>query len=352
MIQTWLWSSMLSFLSCGEFDEASTSSAKEILSAETEADGIVKEIQQEGLMVRTSVTPDSVRLGDPFYLELSVEADLGTEVEMPPFGEALGRLTIVNFTPKQKIGEESENPLQVHTQKYTLQPNRSGEVVIPALRVGFRSSSDTDWDEVLTEPLPIKVVSILPTDGDLVYQTMRNRLDPLPIDRPWIPWALGACATALLGVGGWLFTRRDGTEIQISAYEQAIVLLNQIQDEIVTLTESSLVDELYAQLSIVIRGYLEGMTQIPALEQTTEDLRVSLGDILLPYKQVISEDQSLEILRLLTLCDSVKFAGQTRQVSEVQADWDTAHRLVTTIHQRIANATNTAPTEEGTDGVI
>ena len=86
------------------------------MSVDTEAGGVEKEIQQDGLMVRTTVIPTSVRLGDPFYLELSVEAGLGTEVEMPPFGEALGRLTIVNFTPKQKIVEQSDNPLQVHTK--------------------------------------------------------------------------------------------------------------------------------------------------------------------------------------------------------------------------------------------
>ena len=351
MMQVWLWSSILSFLACGDAEEVSTFTVSEEVSVETE--GIEKEIQQEGLMVRTVVRPTSVRLGDPFYLELSVEADLGTEVEMPPFGEALGRLTIVNFTPKRKTLEQAEKPMQVHTQKYTLQPNRSGEVVIPALRVGYRVSSDLDWEEVLTEPFPIDVVSILPTDGDLVYQTLRNRLDPLPIDRPWVPLVLGvSVATAFIGLGVWVVGRRDDTEVRVSAYQQAIVLLNQLQDEIVALKDASLVDELYVKLSIVVRGYLEGCFHIPALEQTTEELRLSLRIDLIPYKQVISEQQVIEILQLLSVCDSVKFAGQTRLVSEVQSDWDTAHRLVTTIHERLENISKNTSIEGRTDGVI
>ena len=221
------------------------------------------------------------------------------------------------------------------------------------MRVGYRASLDAGWEEVLTEQVPIEVVSILPTDADLVYQTLRARLDPLPIDRPWVPWVLGGgVATTLLGVGVWLFGRRDGTEVQLSAYEQAMVLLNQIQDEIATLTEASLVDELYAKLSIVLRGYLEGSVQIPALEQTTEELRLSLITDLTFNEDVVSEQQVGELLQLLTVCDTVKFAGQTRLVPEVQSDWETAHRLVTTIHQRLINTSNDSSIEEGVDGTV
>lgn len=351
MMYIWLWSSIFPMLACGESDEVSTPTLSEVTSIEEAK--IEKEIHQDGLTVRTTVTPISVRLGDPFYLELSVEGNLGTEIEMPPFGEALGRLTIVNFTPKQKTLNESETSHQVHTQKYTLQPNRSGEVVIPALRVGYRVSSDADWEEVLTEPFPIEVLSILPTDGDLVYQTLRNRLDPLPIDRPWVPWVLGAGGSAaLLGLGIWLVGRRTGAEVQVSAYQQAVLLLNQIQDEISTLTETSLVDELYAQLSVVVRGYLEGCFQVPALEQTTEELRQSLMIDLNPYEDVVSEQQVVEILQLLSVCDAVKFAGQIRSTSEVQSDWDTAHHIVTIIHERLANSPNNVSTEGGTDGLV
>ena len=350
MMQVWLWYSILSLLACEQDSDESVSTRPEIVSVD--AEGIEKEIQQEGLMVRTTVTPTSVRLGDPFYLELSVEADLDTEVEMPPFGEALGRLSIVNFTPKQKTLEQADSSLQVHTQKYTLQPNRSGEVVIPALRVGYRSSADTDWEEVLTEPLPIEVESILPTDGDLVYQTLRNRLDPLPIERPWVPWIVGTGTVLLIGLGVWLVGRRDGTEVQVSAYEQAMVILNQLKDEIATLTETSLVDELYAKLSIVVRGYLEGCFQIPALEQTTEELRLSLITHLTPYEDVVSDQQVVQILQLLSVCDGVKFAGQNRLVQEVQSDWDTAHILVTTIHERLANSSNTSSIERGANGLV
>ena len=146
---------------------------------ETASESVEKEIQQGGLLVRTMLTPKSLRLGDPFQLQITVEADAGIEIEMPPFGEALGRLTIADFTPKQSVANKDGRPVQVQTQKYGLQANRSGEVVIPALRIGYRLNADTDWEEILTEPIPVNVVSILPTDADLVYQDSRARLSPL-----------------------------------------------------------------------------------------------------------------------------------------------------------------------------
>ena len=64
MIQVWLLSSMLSILACEDAEEASPSTVSEAISVETE--GIEKEVHHDGLMVRTKVTPTSVRLGDPF----------------------------------------------------------------------------------------------------------------------------------------------------------------------------------------------------------------------------------------------------------------------------------------------
>ena len=88
------------FFACGESEEVSVQPEAAIM--ETASESVEKEIQQGGLLVRTMLTPKSLRLGDPFQLQITVEADTGIEIEMPPFGEALGRLTIVDFTPKQR----------------------------------------------------------------------------------------------------------------------------------------------------------------------------------------------------------------------------------------------------------
>ena len=351
MMQVWLWSSMLSLLACGDADEVSPSTVSETISVE--AEGIEKEVQQDGLMVRTKVTPTSVRLGDPFYLELSVETYLGIEVEMPPFGEALGRLTIVDFTPTQSVTDKDSQSVQIQTQKYGLQANRSGEVVIPALRIGYRLNVDADWEEILTEPTPINVVSILPTDADLVYQDSRARLSPLPVERPWLPWTIGIVGTGILvGLGVLISSRRGVMGVKVSAYDQTMKQLSLLQDDISTLTEQDSVDDVYAGLSIALRGYLEGCFHVSALEQTTEELRLSLDVALASYRSVVLPEYIADILQVLRLCDGVKFAAQVRTIAEVQSDWDTVRDLVKTIHERSLSLVETKQTEEAAGGLV
>ena len=350
MRQAWRLLSLVSLWACGDSEESSVQ--PEAVAIEVK-EGVEKEIQQGGLVVRTSVTPESLRLGDPFQLKLFVEGDSGIEIEMPPFGEALGRLTIVDFTPKQSTTDKDGQQIQTHTQIYGLQPNRSGEVVVPALRIGYRINSQSDWEEVLTEPIPVQVTSILSTDDDLVYQSSRVRLDPLPVEQPWIPWAIGAAGTGMIIFGGvWWFGREKGISAKVSAYQQAIQQLNRLQDDIAALTDEDSVDDLYAGLSLTLRGYLEGCFQVSALEQTTEELRQSLGIDLKPYKGVVLNEHVVEILQVLSLCDGVKFAGQIRTISELQSDWSTVQQLIQTMHERSLVGTENGQTDEAKDELV
>ena len=347
----WLSFVWMLFSACGEIDDASVQPETAVV--EIDSESVEKELQQGGLLVRTMLTPETVRLGDPFQLEITVEGAADVEIEMPPFGEALGRLTIVDFTPKQTVMDQDGQSVQVQIQKYGLQANRSGEVVIPALRIGYRLNTETDWEEILTEQIPVNVLSILPTDGDLVYQNSRARLSPLPVDQPWIPWIIGIVGTiVLVGLGIWIGAKRGVTGIKVSAYEQTMRQLNQLQDEIATLTDQDSVDQVYASLSVALRGYLEGCFQVSALEQTTEELRQSLDVDLTPYRKVVSPEHIASILQVLSLCDGVKFAAQVRTIAEVQADWKTVHRLVKTIHERSLALQEKKQTEEAQDGLV
>jgi hypothetical protein len=323
------------WLACGEEPNVSAvSTVAEVADVSAEVDATVqKEIQQGPLLVTTVLTPDTVRLGDPFELTLSVESTETVEVEMPPFGEALGRLTIVDFTPRQSSKESDGVQHTVYSQTYGLQPNRSGEVVIPSLRVGYRVDVDSDWEEVLTEPIPVQITSILPTDGDLVYQNARMRLGALPVEQPWIPWALGgAVLCTVLAVGIWWMRRRTVLETQLSAYEQASRQLKQLQDELSTVQLDAL-DSIYAGLSSALRGYLEGRFGVSALEQTTEELRQSLPTCLRSHSTVVSKKDIETILVFLAQCDAVKFAGQRFDVTDAQARLVQVRTLIDQIHK-------------------
>ena len=67
-------------------------------------------------------------------LTLAVEAEPGVSVDMPSFGDALGRFTIVDFTPRSDTAEDGGVHL---SQRYTLQATMSGRHRIPRLRLEF-----------------------------------------------------------------------------------------------------------------------------------------------------------------------------------------------------------------------
>ena len=150
-------------------------------------------------------------------LTLTVEAEPNVTVEMPAFGEALGRFSILDFTPRESTAPDGTTTA---SQRYTLQAPMSGKQRIPPLRLEFldrRGASDAGaagdvsadaaaeeeetYRELLTDELTIDIASVLP-EGEVVDE-LRPARDPLPelrtgfFARYW-PWLFVA---ALLVAG-------------------------------------------------------------------------------------------------------------------------------------------------------
>src|SRR5690606_31671599 len=69
------------------------------------------------------LTPAKPRVGDVLPLTLTARAQAGVVLELPPFGEALGRFTVVKFTPRTDTASDGST---THTQIYELTANGSG----------------------------------------------------------------------------------------------------------------------------------------------------------------------------------------------------------------------------------
>ncbi|NOY24256.1 MAG: hypothetical protein GXP62_00120, partial [Oligoflexia bacterium] len=61
-------------------------------------------------------------------LVLTVDADQGVSLDMPPFGEALGRFSIVDFEPSEHPADDGGTHAE---QRYTLQAPMSGRQRLP-----------------------------------------------------------------------------------------------------------------------------------------------------------------------------------------------------------------------------
>ncbi len=277
-----------------------------------------------------TVTPEKARLGDTLSLTLTVEADAGIHVEMPQFGEVLGRFTIVRFTPRRTPRPGGG---VVHEQVYLLQAPMSGRKRIPPLRIEFtdrRGATSgkpgaSKTRELLTEELSVQIESVLPAGS--VAAELRPPLEPLALGhaRTWLhrawPFLLGGLALLAIAIAVPLLRRRSRRIRRVSAYELAMAQLLTLESGGYPGPDE--VDAWYVTLSDAVRHYLENRFDIHAPEQTTEEFLRVAGQ-----SDELSEAHRQQLGEFLAGCDRVKFAGYRPGEGESRAALSLARAFI------------------------
>lgn len=252
------------------------------------------------------VRPEAPALTEDITLELEVEAEPGIAIELPAFGEALGRFQIVDFAPRQ---ERTAGGGTRATQTYRLQAPMSGKQRVPPLRVEYldeRPGQDGAVKELLTEEIPLEVASTLPEE--LAAQSLRparGRLEP-PKPKSWLQrfWFVPV-GLLVLGFGIYFVRasrRRARTRARASAFATALHRLAALEARGFPVGDE--VDAWYVELSGIVRRYIEGRYGLRAPELTTEEFLQEAGRL----PELGAERRAL-LESFLEGCDRVKFAG-------------------------------------------
>ena len=296
---------------------------------DTEGDDAVQRTTELGpVKAVLSLSPLEPKLGDPLILTLVVESDSGVTVEMPAFGEALGRFSIVDFTPSRSTSTVGK---MVQSQRYTLQPPMSGRQRIPPLRIEFvderpdklPDSGEAEIRELLTDELSIAITSVLP-DGALTDELRppRGALQELQSGAslywPWI-----ALSAAVLGLGlAWRWRQdRESARRRLSAYDIAIGRLDGLAERGFPGADEA--DEWYVELSSIVRRYLEDRHGVRAPELTTEEFLRAAGS-----STELSGGHRELLTKFLAQCDRVKFAAYVPDASESREAFEAARRFL------------------------
>ena len=310
-------------------DSGEPTTTTETPAAPAKGETVKKESREGPVTATISITPSEPRLGDTMLLTLDVTADPGVDVEMPSFGEALGRFTILGFTPRK---DKDAKGAGHWSQEYRLQAAASGRLRIPPLRIvfvdgrgGHAADAGTSEQEILTQEIPIQVASVLPDDdkGEL-----RSPLDTLdPVTRPsWLRrhgFSLALAAVLLGTVLAFLWRRRARLRFRPveSPYDAAVRRLVELEGRGMPTDDE--VDAWYVELSAVVRRYLEGRFALRAPELTTEEfLRVAQRS-----ERLDSAHKTL-LADFLAGCDRVKFAGYRPDESESLQALESARRFI------------------------
>ncbi len=281
------------------------------------------DVERGPLRVSVQVEPSPARLSDEPTLTLTLDYEIGVQVEKPPFGEALGDFQIRGFReplPKTRADRE------IVRQIYTLEPMRTGQLQIDPIPVTFtdnRPDGDNKSHTVETEALTVEVTSMVDTEAPTL-DDLRGPAGPVPLPAPKYSrlWLGVTCLLVFLaggmGVGLWLLRRRSGeaVEQQLSPQELAYLELQQIIERELSERDVKLY---YVELTGVVRRYIERTTGIHAPEQTTEEF---LQEIRAGTAFSGSERERLSLF--LESADLVKFAAHRPTASDVATTFERA----------------------------
>ena len=320
-------SATLLLTSCTQRDTAAQAPGESTVdeSVADEAEPLIVETQEGPVTATLTLMPGAPRLGDPLVLTLEVVAKTGVVIEMPAFGEALGRYAIIDFTPREETIDDGVRM----SQRYTLQAPMSGRQRIPRLRVEFLDERDPDADprarELLTDELAFAVASVLPEGQPLdELRPVRGALEELRgpwLQRNWHWLVLGLVVAAALGAGIVSWLRRAEERARLTAFDRAMARLDGLEKR--GLPGADAADAWYVELSDIVRRYIEERFALRAPELTTEEFLVEAGrsaELTARHRDLLSA--------FLATCDRVKFARYSPGEDESQAALDVAKRFL------------------------
>jgi hypothetical protein len=293
-----------------------------------DAEGLSRTTVEGPVKATVEVSPSESRLGDPLTLTLTVEAEPEVTVEMPAFGEALGRFSILDFTPRERTDPDGKTVL---SQSYTLQAPMSGKQRIPPLRVEFlderpgRTTPDDpeDYRELLTDELAVTVASLVPAGA--VADELRPVRPALPertgFSRPWLV-ALGSLVVVAAAIVLVAYLRRRSLErARLTAYDRAMRRLAALERK--GLPAPGEEDAWYVELSDIVRRYLEDRYGVRAPELTTEEFLQEAR-----RSAELSESHRELLSSFLEHCDRVKFAAYHPEPNESKRALQVSRRFL------------------------
>lgn len=317
-------------LGCGGRGRAPEASGPPVPTPEA----VVKTSENGPVKATIKVWPPAPQLGDPLYLQLTIEAGPGVTVAAPFEDEGLGRFAAIGWVHgTQRRGDGGT----VEVQTYTLEAPGSGKHRIPPFRLLVTDSRDATSSaaptELLTEEIPIAVA---PVDPNRAGEALSPARGAVPIVVGGLAWWIIA-ALSVFGVGLIIsaivvvrsLRRQAVVRARVSAYDLAVRRLTALERG--GAPDEGGLDAWFVELSAIVRRYLEDRFALRAPELTTEEfLQIARR------ATVLSSAQRDTLVAFLESCDRVKFAGYRPDADESMATLAAARAFVDDTRHREA----------------
>ncbi|WYW54841.1 hypothetical protein WG950_09895 [Polaribacter marinaquae] len=268
-------------------------------------------------MVKAEIDTTNIRIGEQFQLKISV--DETKNVIIPKI--KLKGLEIVDSTKVDTL----KNSL---IRKYILTGFDSGAFYIPQQQIFVKNQA------YLTDSLLVNVATIaVDTTKVKKFPIKAIKAEPYTFDDFKIYIYIALAILAIIGFWIYWFVirkRKEEEEVPtyrtLPPYEEAIFKLNELDEKL--LWQNNKVKEYYSELTEIVRGYIERELNVPALENTTDEVLEMINDFKKSDTIETSKETIAKLKDLLREADLVKFAKSKPLAIEIEDDRKDAEFII------------------------
>lgn len=287
--------------------------------------------------VKAAASKSEVTIGEPFTVELEASGPEGTTWRFP--AEA-GTEQVELRTPQEPSASAATTPAR---HRYEAAVFALGEVEVPPIVVRFRLPDGTEG-EAATEPIPLRILSLLPKDPQ--QQALVDIRDPLELSIGSAFFvALGGVLLALGALGFWLWKRAHWLESRAAAPPADVPAELEARQALDALQSAGLLAEgdyreFYIRIAVIAKRYLERRLAAPVLEMTSSEMASFLRDH--PQGAALLGDAR----DVVGAADRVKFARGAAVLEEAERHLGACRKLVDDLEARLQPAAPAAEPRE------
>jgi hypothetical protein len=305
---------------------------------------------QEEISARLNPDRGELTVGDVAHLTLQVEHPAGYQVEIPPLDPAWGPFEVRGQT--NPATAQRENGRAFTTQVIDVTLWQPGVFSTPPLTITLTDATGRRV-AVTAESATLTVNSVL-LPGDTTLRDLKPQATlPVPfLERvsatlasswPWLVAGLVALAASF-----YLWGRKPATPAPVvdtrPIYQVALDELDRV--EALDLPAQGSFKAHYTQVADILRRYLQGTFGLPAMDQTTAEIRHALRPLPVP------PEQKAALLNLLSEADLVKFARMVPDVPIARQITAVARQFVLTTRPAAPSTNGEQPPANGTEPVV
>ena len=263
--------------------------------------------------VATSLSADSVTVGERFFLSVVVERGMMEEPIFPVFSgdsTTLGDLQVIREVSRDSsYGGTARPGTRTDSLVYEVAAFAVDTAFVPPVLVRFTAAQDT-FSIASQGSLYLPVISVVPRDA-----TRLQELAPLAeFARPLWFWLMVLAGVLLLAAVLYFFWKKRQERPEpmtsvpapppLSPYDEAMVRLRELEATDLRVPEA--IKGFYVDLSDVLRTYLARRLGTRAKERTTRELVQNLQQYAGPVP--LPDEVTTRVRRVLELADFAKFA--------------------------------------------